>query len=122
VFVEPTLANARRARSALVEFGFGSVAPDAADLAEPNRVWMLGRKPRPIDILTGISGVSFKEAEAETVSVSIGRTRVRVIGRTALIKNKLASARPKDLADVAMLRAGAALKTRGGKSARKRTS
>jgi hypothetical protein len=45
VFVEPTLENARRLRNALVDFGFGGVAPPAADLAQLSKVFMLGRKP-----------------------------------------------------------------------------
>lgn len=34
VFVQPSLPNARRLREALVEFGFGSVMPEAAELAK----------------------------------------------------------------------------------------
>jgi hypothetical protein len=105
VFVKPSLPNARKLREALVEFGFGSVMPEAAELAKPGLVWMLGRKPRRIDILTGISGVTFAEAERGSVKVTVVETRVPVIGRAALIRNKIASARPKDLADVAMLAA-----------------
>jgi hypothetical protein len=105
VFVQPSLANARRLRAALVEFGFGSVIPEAAELARPGLVWMLGRKPRRIDILTGISGVTFSDAKRGSVEVTVVDTRVPVIGRAALIRNKIASARPKDLADVAMLSA-----------------
>lgn len=105
VFVQPSLQNAKRLHAALVEFGFGSVMPEASELARPGLVWMLGRKPRRIDILTGISGVTFAEAERGSVEVTIAATRVRVIGRAALLRNKKASARPKDLADVAMLNA-----------------
>ena len=103
VFVKPSLPNARRLREALVEFGFGSVIPDAKELARPDLVWMLGRKPRRIDILTGISGVTFDQAERGSVEVTVVETRVPVIGRAALIRNKIASARPKDLADVAIM-------------------
>lgn len=49
VFVEPTLPNARRLRRALVDFGFGSVAPAPEQLALPDKVFMLGRKPWRID-------------------------------------------------------------------------
>lgn len=45
VFVEPTLANAQRLRDALCDFGFGATAPSAKDLACPDKVFMLGRKP-----------------------------------------------------------------------------
>lgn len=43
VFVDPTLRNATNLRRALVDFGFGVVAPSARDLAKPDKVFMLGR-------------------------------------------------------------------------------
>jgi hypothetical protein len=67
VFVEPTLANARRLRDALVDFGFGNIAPPAEELAIPDRIVMLGRKPWRIDVLTGIDGVTFAEVWASRV-------------------------------------------------------
>ena len=103
VFVEPTRKNAKKLRAALAEFGFGSVAPPVSALARPGRVWMLGRKPRRIDILTSISGVSFARASRGSIRVTIGRMTVRVIGRKALIANKRASARLKDLLDLNLL-------------------
>jgi hypothetical protein len=103
VFVEPTLANARRLRSALIDFGFGAAAPSPRLLATRDKVFMLGRKPWRIDILTGIDGVSFREAWASRVSADFETTPLYVIGRTALIKNKRAAARDKDLVDVAHL-------------------
>ena len=47
---------------ALVAFGFGGVVPTPAELARPHKVFMLGRKPWRIDILTSIDGVSFAQA------------------------------------------------------------
>ena len=44
LFLDPTLANARRLRNALVNFGFGSIAPQAEILAQRDKVFMLGRK------------------------------------------------------------------------------
>jgi len=49
VFVEPTIHNAKRLRAALVEFGFGQVAPAAAVLAMVDKLFILGRKPSRID-------------------------------------------------------------------------
>jgi hypothetical protein len=103
VFVDPTLANARRLRDALVDFGFGAVAPAAAELAQKGKVFMLGRKPWRIDILTGIAGVSFKEAWASRVEADFVTGPLYVIGRDMLIENKRAAGRDKDLRDVAML-------------------
>lgn len=104
VFVEPTPSNAKRLRTALVDFGFEAIAPPAAQLSEPGKVWMLGRKPRRIDILTGISGVSFKAAYQHSVSVDVNGQAIPVIGRAALLRNKVASNRDKDQLDVLLLK------------------
>lgn len=103
VFVEPTLDNARRLREALCDFGFGSAAPAAEELACPDKVFMLGRKPWRIDVLTGISGVSFQEAWEGRIEADFVQRPLYVIGRDALLRNKRASARDKDLRDVALL-------------------
>jgi hypothetical protein len=107
VFVEPTLANGRRLRGALADFGFGTAAPPAALLATPDKVFMLGRKPNRIDILTGIDGVSFATAWASRVEAAFEAKPLFVIGREALIANKRAAGRDKDLLDVALLEAHA---------------
>ncbi len=103
VFVEPTTENARRLHRALEAFGFGGLIGDAAELATPDRVFMLGEKPWRIDILTGIDGVSFDEAWSSRVEVDFHGVRVFVIGRDALLENKRASGRRKDRVDVALL-------------------
>ncbi len=103
VFVEPTLGNARRLRDALVDFGFGTVAPPAEDLAKTDRIFMLGRKPWRIDVLTGIDGVTFAQAWASRVEAEFVAGPLFVIGRRALLANKRAAGRDKDLLDVTLL-------------------
>jgi hypothetical protein len=103
VFVEPTLANARRLRDALGDFGFGALAPPAPELAQPDKIFMLGRKPWRIDILTGIDGVTFAAAWASRVEADFAAKPLFVIGKAALIANKRAAGREKDLLDVALL-------------------
>lgn len=103
VFVEPSAENAQRLHGALVDFGFGAVAPDIGTLAQPDKVFMLGRKPWRIDILTGIDGVSFEEAWSSRVPAGFDGGTLHVIGREALIKNKRAAGRDKDLLDIALL-------------------
>ena len=105
VFVEPTRANAVRLRRALVEFGFGEAAPSAARLAVPGKIWMLGRKPWRIDVLTRIDGVTFAQAWRGRVQTQFAHGHLFVIGRNELIANKRASGRERDLRDVAMLEA-----------------
>lgn len=105
VFVEASPENARRLRRALERFGFGAVAPSEEELCEPNKVFMLGRKPWRIDILTGIDGVSFDEAWEGRVEADFHGITLPMIGRDALLKNKRAAGRKKDLVDVALLEA-----------------
>jgi hypothetical protein len=103
VFVERSPANARRIRETLVSFGFGDVAPTLKELARPHKVFMLGRKPWRIDILTSIDGVSFEQAWKTRVKAEFAVSPLYVIGRSMLVKNKRTAGREKDLADVAML-------------------
>lgn len=61
-YVRPSLANAERLIRALQRFGFGSVGLTEQDFMEPGRIVQLGIDPYRIDIITGITGVSFDEA------------------------------------------------------------
>ena len=89
----------------MVEFGFGEDAPSAERLAVSGKIWMLGRKPWRIDLLTRIDGVTFKRAWKGRVKAEFAHGHLFVIGRNDLIANKRASGRDKDLRDVAMLEA-----------------
>jgi hypothetical protein len=106
LLVRPTPENAARVFRALADFG----APVAAhgvtqrDFEVEDKVYQLGLPPRRIDILTSISGVSFDEAAEEAIEGNLGPVRVRFIGKAAMARNKLASGRPKDLADAELLR------------------
>ena len=103
VFVEASLANARRLREVLIAFGFGAVAPPIEELAREERVFMLGEPPFRIDVLTTISGVSFDDAYADRVRVKSEAGTLHVISRAHLVVNKRASGRTKDLLDLELL-------------------
>jgi predicted nucleotidyltransferase len=102
LFVEATPENAARLERALERFGFGGLVT-AAELTQPDKVFMLGRKPWRIDLLTGVDGVTFEEAWDSRMATSFHGIPIDVIGRDALIKNKRAAGRRKDLMDVALL-------------------
>ena len=106
-FIRATRENAQRLVAALEEFGFGGPARqlDLDSWVARGRTLELGRPPNQIHILTQISGVTFDEALKDHVSSTYGTVPVRYIGLGALIRNKVAAARPKDLADVAALQA-----------------
>jgi hypothetical protein len=105
LLVRPSPANAARVVQALEAFG----APLAdhgvlqADFEIEGTVYQIGLPPRRIDILTKISGVSFDEANASKVLPTLAGRSVPVLGRDALLKNKRAAARDKDLVDVRAL-------------------
>ena len=103
VFVEPTKANAARLLGALADFGFGTAGLRAEDFTQPDRIAQLGHPPVRIDLLTSISGVTFREAWKGRVATRLGGLDVAVLGVRELVKNKRASGRPKDPADVALL-------------------
>jgi hypothetical protein len=105
VWVRPDPENADRVWRALVQFGAPVEAMDLkpADLMRPGVVYQIGLPPRRIDILTEVSGLDFAEAWPTRVVETIGELEVPFLGRQALLKNKRASGRSKDLADVETL-------------------
>jgi hypothetical protein len=105
VWVEATPENARRVLDALVVFGapVRSLGVSEADFTEPGRVVQLGLPPRRIDLLTSISGVEFASAWPERIAHDVIGLTVPFLGRAALVRNKRASGRPKDLADLEAL-------------------
>jgi hypothetical protein len=91
--------NAARVVSALVAFGFDGGTELEKSLRTAGSVIQLGRPPNRIDLLTSISGVTFDEAAAGAEAASLDGLPVPILGRVALLKNKRASGRTKDLAD-----------------------
>jgi hypothetical protein len=72
-----------------------------ADLQKPGLGLQIGVEPGRIDVLTKISGITFDEAWPGRVEADFGEgVRCSVIGIPELLRNKRASARPQDLADV----------------------
>ncbi len=106
VLVRPTAENAARIERALRHFGFGSLGLTAEDFMQRYRAVQLGFEPNRIDLLTTLTGVSFEEAWEQRVSAVLDGIPVWFISREHFIRNKRASGRPQDLADVARLEDG----------------
>jgi hypothetical protein len=102
LLVEPTPRNAQRVWQALVNFGapLDSLMLRESDFTTVDRVVQLGVPPWRIDIMTGISGVSFSEAWDGRMADAMLGVSVAFIGREAFIRNKRASGRSKDLIDI----------------------
>ena len=74
-----------------------------ADFATYDGVLQLGLPPWRIDIINRADGITFDEAVAAGTTILVEGRDIPVIGLEALLKNKRACARPKDLLDVAAL-------------------
>lgn len=101
-FVAADEENEPALRSALEDFGYGSVIPGKKLFKKP--IIMLGRAPNRIDIIAKVDGLDFEEAWRGSIKTRIDGIPVRILSRELLIKNKIASGRDKDLADVKVLR------------------
>jgi hypothetical protein len=105
-FVRPSRANARKLIALLEDFGFGGLGIELDDFTTPGRVIQLGHPPNRIDLVTGISGVTFDEAWAGRQHATLGEVPINIIGKNELLKNKAASGRAKDLADIEAIAGG----------------
>lgn len=103
IFIRPDLKNAKSVLCALHEFGFGSVGLTAGDFAVPDKIVQLGVAPVRVDIVTSITGIAWEEAFSEQESGFYGTVPVHYIGRTQFVKNKRATGRKKDMADLEAL-------------------
>ena len=103
IFVARKRDNAERLMEVIEAFGFGESGIKRDDFLQVDHVIQLGREPNRIDILTGISGVTFNEAWESREQGSISDVVVFVISRDLLIKNKRAANRDKDQGDIKLL-------------------
>jgi len=95
--------NAERIESVLVDFSFASLGLSAADFIDADQIIQLGQPPNRIDLLTSITGVEFEEAWAGRVAADLHGIPVHFLGRECLIRNKRATGRTRDLADLEAL-------------------
>lgn len=102
-FIDASFSNLSALATVLTEFGFPALADEMTPSLSPGVFFQLGRSPNRIDLLTAIDGVAFDEAWNTHEMVLIDGLSVPMLSKALLIKNKLASGRPKDLEDVRQL-------------------
>lgn len=100
IFVEKSAENAKLLVRAIDEFGFGDIGLTTEDFMQKDQVVQLGVAPNRIDIMTFISGVSFEEAWTSRELGELGGVTLPFISREMLKRNKAASGRKQDLADL----------------------
>jgi len=103
LFVEPDQDNARKILRALEEFGFKKLGLKEKDFSRKHKIIQLGYEPIRVDILTSIEGCDFEEVWKHKKTFHYGRQKAYFIGRNELVKNKKASRRKQDLADLEVL-------------------
>ena len=102
VWIDTRTENVPRVWSALVRFGapVETLEVTTQDLAKPGVVVQIGFPPRRIDIMTSVTGLLFEAAWSSRITHQVDDLEVPFIGRAALLENKRATGRPKDLADI----------------------
>lgn len=103
LWVRTSEEDAERLLTALGDFGFGSVGLVTNDFTHPGRVVQLGTPPVRIDLLTSIDGVDFDDCFERRVAIVLEGLPVPFIALEDLRRNKAASGRPQDIADLAAL-------------------
>jgi hypothetical protein len=91
------MENAKRVLAAVRAFGFPALELDAEAMIDPRGILQMGVEPVQIHVMSAISGVTWDEAWLSRAPGRCGSHVVAFLGREAFLKNKRASARPKDL-------------------------
>ena len=100
LFIERSSENAQAIVNALQQFGFGDLGHSSEDFLQEDQVIQLGVAPNRVDLLTFLSGVDFEEAWATREQGEIAGLRVPIISKELLKRNKAASGRSQDRADL----------------------
>jgi len=93
-------ANAELLCTVLKEFGFTSLNLAPEDFLEPDRIIQLGYPPNRIDLMTSPKGVDFETCYTAREKIEIEGLDINLIDLENLKKNKKATGRYQDLADI----------------------
>jgi len=100
-WIECNPGNAKRVQNVLENFW--STSAEAAGFQLPDQIIQLGRPPNRIDILTGLTGVSFASCWKKRVIKAVEGIWLPFLDLASLRTNKKATGHPQDLADVQMM-------------------
>ena len=98
VFITVDDENLKKLQKALYEFGAPTV-PDE-HFKEIGRVFRMGRSPIRIEIINQASGINFKNCYKRRKIITVDGIKISIISVDDLLKNKAASGREKDIADL----------------------
>jgi hypothetical protein len=92
--------NAEKIVIALNQFGFTSVGLKKEDFLKADELIQLGYPPNRIDIVMSCDGVEFEQCFKSRKQINVEGLNINVIDLENLKRNKKASGRPQDLADL----------------------
>jgi len=104
IWINVTEENAMRMLKVIDDFGLKALNFQKQDFLAEGMISQIGYPPLRIDLLNAIDGVDFKEAvlNMQKIELENGLT-INYIGLNDLVKNKKASGRKQDIADVKTL-------------------
>ena len=100
VWIDATPQNAGRVMRALAAFGAPLAEVTEADFSRSGAVFQIGVPPGRIDILTELTGLAFADAWATRIRRPFGDIDADFFDRASFLRNKRATGRLKDLADI----------------------
>jgi predicted nucleotidyltransferase len=100
IWINNSEANAEKLVLAIADFGLSSLGLTKSDFMQEGYVTQIGYPPLRIDLLNSIDGVKFEDAFPNRLSVDVNGFNVNYIGLKEFIKNKTASGRSQDIADL----------------------
>ena len=100
IFFRSSSENIGKIENALEKFGFPKGSVSLEEFYDQGSIIRMGVPPVRIEMINTISGLTFDEVWANKISDTYGEVNVSYIGFKDLVKNKRASGRPKDLADL----------------------
>ena len=89
--------------NALKEFGFDFEGLSPEMFTDESRMTQMGREPNRVVILHTIKGVEFINSYSRSLRANIDGIPIPIISKADLLLNKIATARPQDLADADQL-------------------
>ncbi len=104
LLVRPSEDNGTRLLQAIAAFGFPTASVTPQDIVIGRKVIQMGVPPVQLHVMSAIDGVTWNEVWKGRAPGRLGQHDVAFIGETEFLKNKRASGRLKDLADIEALR------------------
>ena len=92
--------NAKNVVRTLEDFGFKSLGLSIDDFLESETIIQIGHPPNRIDLIMTASGVDFEECYQSKIEEEIDGVNIPFIDLENLKKNKLATGKTQDMADV----------------------